>query len=818
MKLLSIFTFFVLFIFTLVPQVSSAIALSDTITARLRGTVLDADSKEPLAFASVAVLNPIDSTLIDGAVTDASGSFTLETARSNFLVRVDYISYAPQYFANLSPSADGTVRLDKIYLKASDQMLEEVKVEGRRDQVEMLLDKKVFNVSEDISRFGGNAQNVLDNIPSVTVDVDGNVSLRGSGNVRILINGKQSGLVGISGPDALRQLSANLIERVEVVTNPSARYDAEGTGGIINIVLKQDRQQGMNGSFDLYAGYPYNYSGTANLNYRRNKVNFFGSYGYQYRSRPGNSYQRRTLTNDDGSISRLVQDEDFLRSEYSHTVRAGLDYLINGKNTLTGSLLYRTGRGNNENTLTQLSYAGADQLLGAKIRNFEERETEPNLDYNLTYERTFGAKDHKLTVDANYTYGFEKEEADINEVPYSAEVGVPEGDSLTNQFSRIVETQDNLVVQADYSQPLAGKGKLDLGYKSSIRNINNNYFVEELRDGNWVTLPEVTNQFEYDEDIHAVYATVGDDREKFTYQLGVRAEGTRIGTRLEETNQDTVKQYLNVFPTGHFALKLKNYNTMQFSYSRRINRPYYRSLSPFYSYNNPKYLRVGNPDLNPEFTHSLELSHMKNWSRSSLSSAVFYRHTDGVTERIESVTADGVTISRPENLSTENSVGLELVASSDLFDWWKVNGSANFFRSVTDGSNLGTSFYAENYSWFARINSRLTLGAYDLQTMYNYRAAAQTTQGRREPFGYLDVAATRDVWGEKGTLSLKVSDVFNSRIYRSTSSGENFFIDRAYRRSVTQVTVGFTFRLNQQKRRGEGSDRGGQGGDGGDDY
>ena len=812
-----IFTALLPAIFALAPRCGWASVSSDTVTVKLSGTVLDADTQEPLAFASVAVLNPADSTLIDGAVTDNAGSFALETARTNFLLRIDYLSYAPKFFANLSPASDGTIRLDKVYLSASDQVLEEVEIKGRRDQVEMLLDKKVFNVSEDISRFGGNAQNVLDNIPSVTVDVDGNVSLRGSGNVRILINGKQSGLVGISGPDALRQLSANLIERVEVVTNPSARYDAEGSGGIINIVLKKDRKQGINGSFDLYAGYPHNYSGTANLNYRRNKVNFFGSYGYQYRSRPGNSYQRRTLTNDDGTTSVLVQDEQFLRSEYSHTLRGGLDYLINAKNTLTGSLLYRTGRGNNTNELNQLDYEGA-ALVSGKIRTFDERETEPNMDYNLTYERTFDQKDRKLTLDANYTYGFEEELADIDETPYSAEVPV---ETLVDQASSITETQDNLVLQADYTHPLAGKGKLDAGYKSSIRNINNDFFVEELRDGQWVTLPEVSNQFEYDEDIHAAYVTVGDDREKFTYQLGVRAEATYIGTRLVETNQDTTKTYLNVFPTGHFAYRLKNYNTVQVSYSRRINRPYYRSLSPFYSFNNPQYLRVGNPDLDPEFTHSLELSHMKNWSRSSLSSAVFYRHTDGVAERIErieTINGEEVTVSRPENLSTEDAVGLELVASSDLFDWWKVNGSANFFRSVTDGSNLGTSFYAETYSWFARLNSRMTLGAYDAQLMYNYRAGAQTTQGRREPFSYLDVAVTRDVWGEKGTLSLKVSDVFNSQIYRSTSSGENFFIDRAYRRSVTQVTVGLTFRLNQQKRRGDGGNRGREGGDGGDDY
>ena len=802
--------FLVFFCLTIDSQARSA----DPIT--ITGTVLDADSKQPLAYASVAVLNQQDSSLLDGVVTDEAGTFSLTTEQPNFLIRVDFLSYEPQYFSDLAAQSGETISLENIYLTPSNQVLEAVEVKGRRDQVVVGLDKKVFNVSEDISRLGGNAQDVLDNIPSVAVDVDGNVSLRGSGGVRILINGKQSGLVGISGADALRQLSSNMIERVEVITNPSAKYDAEGMSGIINIVLKKDQRGGLNGSFDLFAGVPHNYNATANLNYRRNKLNFFGSYGFQYRRRPGDFYQRREQTRND-TTNVLLQRENFTRSEYSHNFRAGIDYQITSKNTVTGSFLYRTGRGNNRNTLRQLEYVnyqGQELSQTGKIRNFRERETEPNLDYTLSYKRDFAQKDQTLTVDVNYTYGYEEELADIDEEPYSDEVPVS---SLVNQFSSIVETQDNLVIQADYSQPLWDKGKLDAGYKSSIRNINNDYFVEQLQDGAWVTLPEVTNQFDYDEDIHAVYATLGNEKNKFTYQLGLRLEATQIGTRLIKTNESNPKEYLNLFPTGHFAYKLKNYNTLQISYSRRIDRPYYRSLSPFYSYDNPNFLRTGNPDLNPEFTHSLELSHAKNWQRSSLNSAVYYRHTDGVTERIESVDSAGVTTSIPINLSTQNSAGLEIVASSDLLDWWKVNASANFFRSITQGRYQDQDFYADTYSWFARLNSRMDLKVLDFQAMFNYRAAAITTQGRRQPYSYLDLALTRDVWGDKGTLSLKVSDVFNSRVYRSTSSGENFFIDRSYRRSITQVIFGLTFRLNQKKERG-GDGGGRDGGDSDGDY
>lgn len=807
------FKLFILFAFFAIPgklwAAHDPMHYVDTATVKLTGTVYDEENKEPLAFASVAILDKKDSALIDGVVTDEKGKFLLETTRRNFMVRIEYLSYEPRYFSDFSrftQQKNGVIQLNNIYLTPSEKMLEEVRVRGQREQVQIALDKKIFNVGEDISRFGGNAQDILDNIPSVTVDVEGNVSLRGSDNVRILIDGKQSGLVGISSADALRQLPSNMVERVEVITNPSARYDAAGMAGIINIVLKKDQSKGLNGSFDLYAGYPHNYNATANLNYRHNKFNFFGSYGFRYRENPGNSYQRRTFTQGD-TVNILVQDEDFIRSEYSHTFRLGMDYMFNDKNTLTGAFLYRTGNGTNENEIHQLDYDGTETLLGGKIRKFTEKETEPNLDYNLTYKHDFDKKNQTFTLDASYTYGYEEELADIEEFPYAAEV--PISDELLTQFSSITETQDNLVVQADYIQPIFGKGQLEAGYKSSIRNINNEYFVEELREGEWVELPEVSNQFDYDEGIHALYATIGDKGEKITYQVGVRVEATRIGTRLIETNEVSKKDYINFFPTGHFAYTLKNNNAVQISYSRRIDRPHYRMLSPFYSYTNPYYIRTGNPDLDPEFTHSLELSHMKNWETTSLSSAIFYRYTEGEFESIERVNEDGVTISRPENLSTENSMGFEFVASSDIFEWWQVNGSANFFRSIVNGENLGEDFYADAFSWFARVNSRMNLKVFDFQAMFNYRAPRKTTQGRREAFSYVDLALARDVLNDKGTLSLKVSDLFNTRRFRSTSEGDNFYIERQFRRSVTQVTLGFTYRLNQEKRRERSREDGG---------
>jgi outer membrane cobalamin receptor len=776
---------------------------------KLSGKVIDADSGEPLVYATVSVLNAGDSSLITGAATDENGRFQLETNQQHFLVRIDYIAYQAQYFSDLAAADRSEIDLETIALQASETILKEVRVEAKKEQVEIGLDRKIFNVSEDLSRFGGNAQDILNNIPSVTVDVDGNVSLRGSSSVRILINGRQSGLVGISGPDALRQLPSNLVERVEVITNPSAKYDAEGMAGIINIVLKKEEERGLQGSFDLFAGYPHNYNAVANLNFRTNKLNFFGSYGFQYRDSPGSSYSKRYITEDD-TTTLLIQDRTFNRKEFSHTLRLGLDYTFIPNNTITGSFLYRYGDGDNISDIYYYEYLGEDALTGAKQRRFEEMELEPNIDYTITYLRKFEGKDHQLTVDIDYTYGYEEEIADIDEFLISEEI--PPNDPLLTQHSDLVETNDNLVLQADYSRPVLSGGRLELGYKSSIRNINNDYMVEEVQDGEWVELPGLTNQFNYDEDIHALYSTFGNKANNFSYQVGIRLEATRIITELAETGERADKDYNNLFPTGHFAYNLPRDNTIQISYSRRISRPWYRYLSPFYNYTDPYYIRTGNPDLDPEFTHALELSQLKNWNKASLSSAVYYRHTDGVIQRIQTVEND-VTISRPENLSTEHSYGLEFIVSADPYKWWKLNGSANFFRSIVDGGNLDQQLQADTYSWFGRINSRIDLPYnVDFQLMFNYRAPYQTTQGRRNAYSYLDLALTRDVLHDRGTLSLRVSDLFNSRRYGGTTTGENFYIEQEYRRQVRQVTLGFSYRLNKEKNRGSGEERSGSGG------
>ncbi len=770
-------------------------------TKTLTGTVFDADSKEPLLYATVSILNRADSSLISGVATDEKGEFKLETDQEDFLVRVDYVAYQPMYIEKIN-TASRVIRLNDIFLNASETMLNEVRIEAKKELMEIGLDRKVFNVSEDLSRLGGNAQDILNNIPSVTVDVDGNVSLRGSSNVRILVNGKQSGLVGISGPDALRQLPANIVERIEVITNPSARYDAEGMAGIINIVLKKEQEKGVQGSFDLYAGYPHRYNAVANLNYRTSNFNFFGSYGFQYRDTPGSSYSKRYLTNND-TTELLIQDRTYSRKEYSHTFRVGMDYMFNPKTTLTGAFLYNYGNGDNLSEILYSDYDYDERLTGGKTRTFKEKEIEPNMDYNITFRKEFDKKGQLITVDVDYTYGYEKELADIDEMLVSEEI--PPNDPLLTQRSEIVETNDNLVMQADYTHPLFKEGRWEIGWKSSIRNINNDYMVEELQDGDWLVLPGFTNQFDYDEDIHAVYSTLGNKTGKITYQVGLRFEGTRVSTKLVNTGEQNLKNYFNFFPTGHFGYNLPGDNTLQVSYSRRISRPWYRSLSPFYNYTDPYYIRTGNPDLDPEFTHSMELSHTKNWERLNLSSAVYYRYTDNVIQSIQTVDDEGVTISRPENLSTENSYGLEFIASADVADWWKLDASANFFRSIVDGGNLGEDLYADTYSWFGRINSRMDLPSHiDFQLMFNYRAPYQTTQGRRDPYSYVDVGFSRDVLGDRGTVSLSVNDLFNTRRYGGTTRGDNFYIEQEYRRSTRQVVVGFTYRLNQEKKRGGG--------------
>jgi outer membrane receptor protein involved in Fe transport len=767
----------------------------------IRGTVTD-PGKQPIPFATVALYRTADSVLVTGAVSDNAGKFELPAKPGQYHLKLSMLSFRERTLPNVRVT-DGDVQVGVLTMEVSTAVLEEVVVQGQRSSMELSLDKKVFNVGQDLANRGGTAIDILSNVPAVAVDVEGNVSLRGSGNVRILIDGKPSGLVGIRGGGGLQQLQGSAIERIEVITNPSARYEAEGMAGIINIVLKKERKEGFNGSFDLIAGHPDNFGAAANVNYRRKNLNFFVNYTAAYRNTPGRSNLYQESYRNDTTFIYDQRWTNQLRG-MNNNARAGIDYFFNDKNVLTGAYTWRISKGKRFSDIRYRDYLfSLNNPLRYVDRTQDETETEPNSEYALTYKRSFTRKGHELTADVRFIDNWEQSDQYFTEKAFGND-GSPAGTPDLLQRSLNDETEKQLLGQLDYVHPFGKEGKLEAGLRSSSRDMTNNYSVtENVETDTWQPIDSLTNNFLYEENIHAAYGILGNKVRKISYQVGLRAEWTDVTTTLRQTNEVNPRRYANLFPSVHFTYALPRGHALQLSYSRRVRRPQYNDLSPFMTFSDRRNFFSGNPDLNPEFSDAYEAGHVKEFEAGTFTSSVYYRHTTGKILRIRRVDENtGFSNTRPENLAVEDAFGAEFTGSYQPYPWWKLDGSLNFFRAITDGDNLDDSFQSDTYSWFTRLVSRFSFwrGA-DFQLRGNYEAPQQTPQGRRLAIATLDAAFSKDFLKNNATLTLNVLDVFNSRRFRAVTVGENFYTESNAQGRLRQINLTLNYRLRQAKKK-----------------
>lgn len=762
----------------------------------LTGKIIDAETKEGLSFASVQVHQATDSSLVGGGLTNKVGEFSIKTETGEYYLAVTYLGYESLIVGDIQV-AKGLRRLDlgKILMTKAAVEIDEVEITAEKSQVEFKLDKRVYNVSKDVTAVGSTADELLQNLPSVEVDGEGNVSLRGSQNVRLLVDGKPSGLIS-GGPEALRLLQGDLIEKIEVITNPSAKYDAEGEVGIINIVLRKDRKKGLNGSFSISGGYPENFSASANINLRRNKFNFFTNVGASYRNSPGLAFFTQNNVEEDTAYSSIT-DRTFFRAGWTPNIRFGSEYFFNDKNTLSlaGNARFRSG-----NNTTRLTYSDFDEnevLTSVTERLTTETEQQNTIGLEANYTKTFDQKGRKWTIDLNLDRTDDQENSEVNQV--LLEGG---GDDPAEQRIRNQEDRQTIFFQSDYVHPFGRKMKFETGTRASYRTFDNDYKVESFVDGEWVPDERFFNRFIYLEGIYAAYAIVNQERKKFSYQLGLRLEHTDIVTESRIDSIRNPRNYTNLFPSASFSYKLKPSTTMQFSYSRRISRPSSRSLQPFNNFADARNTYEGNPDLDPEFTQSFEAGILNYQKKGSILASIYYRYRTNVIERVTLFEGDRFRLF-PINLSTQNAYGVEASISRDLAKWWKISANANFSRAITEGVYQDSLFFADATNLNGRVNSRwIFKDAGNFQATFNYRGPRVNPQGRSRAVYSLDLGYTIEVLSGKGTLNFSVRDVFNSRKYRRDIIGPEFTRTLLYQRRLRQFTVSFNYLLNQDKKRG----------------
>lgn len=801
-----------------------------TKTIQVTGVVLDSDTGQPLEYATLVLQSVKNPSVVTGGITNEKGVFKVSATAGTYNIRVEYISYKTYTLTNQN-LLDNT-DLGTISIGLDVSQLDEVELIAERTTVELRLDKKVYNVGQDLTVKGGSVTDVLDNVPSVSVDVEGNISLRGNESVRILINGKPSALSGLS-PDALQQLPADAIEKVEVITNPSARYDAEGTAGILNIILKQNKTVGLNGAINATVGTPKNNAGTLNLNLRRDKFNVFTTTTYRNNEGPGNGlFDQESFDANGQTIGYQDEDRDYLRKNENLNINFGLEYFINDSSSFTNSLVFRNSNGTTDVDVAFENFDANRVKTLSRDRLSEETGTDNNFQYSLNYQKKFKKEGHILTADYQYSTGDEVEDTYIYETILEENTALPTERTLTT------ENQKNQLLQADYVLPLGkdNQSQLELGYRGTFNEFTTafDFSVEDV-SGNFISDPNFSNTLFYKEYVQAAYTQMGTKWEQFSLLTGLRVEHSNIDVNLIETNELENKTYANWFPSVFLGYETENNTQVTLSFSRRLRRPRNRYINPFISRSSNTNLRQGNPDLDPTFTNAFDLGYLIRKDKFTFTTSAYYNASTGVFQYIRQETGDFVTLENPEdplnpievpiilskpiNLASEKRTGMEFTTTFTPKRNWRFTWNVNLFQRAlrgdytyedSSGAQVIQNFDADNFTWFTRFSAKIVLPyAIDFQSNIFYRGPNQDAQSKNKGMLSTNLAFSKEILKDKGTLSLNVSDLFNTRKRMSETTTPNVFTYSEFQWRERQINLTFTYRFNQKKntrKRGSRSD------------
>ena len=777
----------------------------------IKGKIVDSETNEPLMFASVVLFSERDSTMISGAIADDKGFFEIkETPPGRFYLSISFVGY-PTKLVNSIRITFRETEYDTgiIKIEPGAAMLSGVTVEATRTLMETGLDRRVINVGQELTATGGSGLEIMQNIPSVAVDFEGNISLRGSTNVTILLDGRPATLTGLSGSEALEQIPAEMIERVEIITNPSVRYDPDGTSGIINVVLKKERKPGYNGMISLNASTNHRYSGSINLNYRVNKVNLFANYNMRTHNNDGFGYSLRTSFLPNADTTFLFQEMDFLSKMNSHNAQLGFDYQINKFNQLTVSASYNNWLRDMDD-ISDYSLYTASQMNNIFRRESDSDMNSSGMSYALNYRKTFEEKFRELNTEIVFnTRNMLRSEDNIQQY-------------FTNDFNTPSARPDDLdktdsdgknwmaSIQTDYIHPLSKDSKLETGFRGIIRNQDSdfNFFNYNNATQVWDNNANYSNHFIYSEQTYALYGIYSRMLGLWSLQAGLRLEQALVDGLLKTTNQKIDKQYFSYFPSLHLRRNFENNQAMQISYSKRINRPHHRNMNPFVRYNSEYDISYGNPNLDPEYIHSFELGYTKFWETTTLNPSVFYRNTQGMVTQYRTLNEDGVTVTTFENLNRGLSYGVELVATQTIFKLWRVNATVSYFRNIIQGGGAQMDIENDSYSYSARVVNNINLPkGWNIQVNGHYRSPVVMLQGEMKAMYSADIGLRKNLLNNNATITLRVSDLFNTQKFSMYNYGDYFTMDSERKRTSRMVFVGFTYRINDYDRRRERSRR-----------
>ena len=773
------------------------------------GKIIETQTNLPLEYATITFFSRVENKVKSGGITDLDGNFSIPIPQGIYDVSVEYFSFENIKKLNINFNQD--TNLGTLKMNSDLQALDAVDIIVDKTTVEIKLDKKIYNVGRDLTIRGGSVSDVLDNIPSVSVDIEGNVALRGNGNVRILINGKPSGLVGLNSTDALRQLPADAIEKVEIITSPSARYDAEGTAGILNIILRRSKILGLNGAVIINSGYPNQLGASGNINYRTGSANIFNNSGYFYRESPGSSGVKTEFFNteyDEDGI--LIQDSpNTFRNEFRTFERirkgfnsnTGVEWYITPTTSLTTAFLATKSDNSNEsfNRSETLDLTGT--IISESVRYDPETELDQTTQFSVNFDKQFhGNREHRLTFD----FQVENNSEDERSIIYN--------DGIAAERVRTIEDQKRVLIQSDFTFPINDKTRLEVGYNGRFSTNNTAYSLEFAEDDSFILDTNISNVLVYKENVNAVYTQYGSKvKDKFSFLLGLRMEATNITISQLSSNEYSNSNYIGLFPTVNLGYEFSENQNLTIGYNRRISRPRSRFLNPFPSRSSATNLFQGNPNISPSYSNGVDIGYLNTLEKITLNTSLYYNHATDVFTYISEDTGDEVVINGesvpvirrgPINLAEDDRLGFEFTLTYRPSKKWNMNANFNLYRSAVKGNYKGLSYDSENLGWFVRLNNKYTLPKnIEWQTRLSYSGPTVDAINRREGIFSSNMAFSKDLFKEKASITLNINDLFNTQRRNLESTTPTFYSDGYYRWRVRSYSLSFTYRFNQAKKR-----------------
>lgn len=753
----------------------------------VKGIVLEATSKTPIEFATVSLLKISDSTIVTGGITSNTGVFEIvNVPEGNFYIKVEFIGYKAKFFNDISISNEQPIKdLGEISLSTFAKNMDQFEVVDEKVIMETKIDKKIYNVSKDISVQGGTGLDVIKNMPSVEVDEQDKISLRGDKGVQILIDGRPT---TISASDLLKQMPASAIDRIEVITNPSVKYNPEGMSGILNVIMKKEKASGFNGSVNL--GYKYNrdngYNGSLNFTYRKNKININSNIGIY----TGN--WNSTAKEDIRHFGDTIYTQQMLSNSFgehsSLWYSLGLDYYINKKNTFYIQTNSWNWGGNNDNK-RRYNYLDAENVIQSFTNRMSENENK-GIGYGITtgWQTQFNSTEH--TLDAEISIN--KNNNDNNGINEQAFYFINKDSQFQNTNQKGINNQ--LVTKIDYELPITDSLKLEAGLKATINDNNSDFFSESANTiANLTPDTNLNNTFDYHQSVYAAYVILGKQFKKFGIKVGSRVEQTLVNSELINTKEINNQDYLSFFPSLHLSYKFTEKNEVLLSYSRRINRPDSWNVNPFASYDNPYDLNKGNPALKPEYIDVYELSYLRFWDKFNVNSSAYFRQVNDKFESVTTLIGNNVFLSTQKNLSKSQISGGEITLGYNPKKWWKMNSTINVWSSNLNNSN--SDFNQNTYGWSANFSTNFTLPKkWSVNARMRYSGKQRTIQGINKENYNVSCSVSKQFLKEKARLTLRVDDIFQTQqwAYESNNIGSSSIISNS-RWSSTAVNLSFSY-------------------------